>query len=1302
MFKGQDLGQFIKTKLAQEIQKSQIGNFIKQKGAPPITATVKKSKLGEKSKTADGIDMGQQVDAGVIPIIYGHVGMSNTQFDLGQKPSDVDAEFVTQEVRLPVSEGPIAGLSYRHDGDEVRDDLEQNFIYRGEVVDTTEHLKQVVINDSFVVDPTTSVANFKDIKMEMTIGDGTGVYQSATITDYNPLLQEEDGDKIEAITDPTDGKLLNDLGDVTAAKGVNYVLFWNTETGRWEAKSFNALLNETGATYDGGAGGSGGSGGGGGSGGTGGEGGGATADVSKLYTQWNPPPTHTELSDGGTEKVTTTVAEPPSTGSAVVSGKGAPLRRLDQTTPYFTTEIDYADVDSTNDTIDLITFFPDGIYRELTTVKTTVDGTYTLCGTERPITGSGDLNCLTPNVEVAPDGQTATTVTHATGSVTINYVLTTTICGREFILDENSYTISHVKNGGYKHPHKISPLSMNAGAESREDGSPASGVMTGTDCNATTIDDYDFENYDLEDYLSTYPDQILKATNTIKVYAWFDNKTEDGDYTISTNAYLNAVEVTKQMDEFGKYKEGTLTQSAYKLFEPDHAFKKYIADTETDGFDLGDNRKYTQAITGSFGDTGAPDPLVVRDGIESTGSSGDEGSTGSDGVDGSTGSAGTSGTVTVPAVPDVPFAEMSKDSAYSGDGVADTVTLPSSTVTNADALASNTLTISVTKGSVDVVTVHPSVSAIGRNTSALTLIGTAANLQTTLDSGLKFYSTTATTGDVTITHYISSSEGNSRTTRTIRPQAVTNYEAPSFTIVVDDYVGTFDAYVRGKAIMNSITGATSNNATATLIAEAITSYSSIPNWTATSNLNAVTVTGPVGLGNSYNGIQPTYTGTMDATITEIADGVSPSRISQPKQSTKELKGKFIPAIAFTNTLDADDVAWFQVKYRPEQGDGEATLSEIGLYVGGRMIQEPSSTIRGEDVDPDSVITFEIWKAAGYTSQLGWTGNAAWIFFDYLTNTRYGLGNDIILDDVQKEQLYKDIYTASMWCGHKPISGDLRAKSFHGIFYGAESKFEALQKIADTFFAKFVYLNGNPRLVFDSNAFVWTYESYTHAPTIKKLVNQTNAADLIYQGGSIDNIFNVINVKFNNPVNYFRTEEVQYKNSASITKHGERETTIELTGCTSKQQALWHGAWMYETEAANSETVTYIAGWDHYDVLPGDLIHINDGLRVDSTTVGGRVASVDGDTLTLDRDAGTGSISLVDSTGAIRTGTVSGTTATMSGGHTYVVGAVFNVHSGSLAANYRVIAIEESEDGIYAVTAQKHDPDKYTRIWANTV
>ena len=1300
MFNKFDLGQFVKTHLAQEIQKSQIGNFMKQKGAPPITASITNTKLGDKSKTADGIDMGQQVDAGVIPIIYGHVGMSNTQFDLGQKPSDVDAEFVTQEVKFPVSEGPIYGLSYRYlNGGRDLTGLAENSIQKYAAVDTSHHLKQVVINDSFVMDPKTSVANFKDIKFEMTLGDGAGVGQSATISDYNPLLSDGD-DKIEAIDDPTDGKLLNDLGDVTAAKGVNYVLFWNTETGRWEAKSFNALLNETGATYDGGAGGDGGSGGDGGTGGLGGTGGGATSDTAKTYTQWNPPPTHTVLSDGGTEKVTTTITEPPSTGSAVVPNKGAPLRRLDQTLPYFTTEIDFADVDETTDTIDLITFFPDGIYKELTTVRTAVDATYTLCGTERPITGSGDLNCLTPNVTIAPDGQSTTTITPATGSVTVYYVLTTTLCGREFILDEDSYTISATRNGAYKHPHKISPLSMNAGDKSKEDGIPQPNSISGADeCNTTVLDDYNFKNYSLEDYLTTYPDQILKATNTIKVYAWFDNRTEDDEYTISTNAYLNAVEVSKPMDATGLYKTGELTQSAYKLFEPDHGFKSWLADTESETYNLKDNRKYTQFISGSFGATGAPEPLVVQDGLASTGSSGTAGNGGAAGAIGSGGSAGTQGSVTVPAVPDIPTAELSKDSSYSGDGVADTVTLPSSSVANADAGAENTLTISVTQGSVDVVTVGGSVTAIGRNTSALTLIGTAANLQATLDSGLKFYSTTATTGDVTITHYISSSEGNSRTTRQIRSQAVTEYVAPTFTITVTGTTGKFRCATRtNKFIMNTITASGTTDEIAEQIKVAINDYTiSTPNWTATRSGSTVTCTGPVGLGSSYNGIQP-YNGAttplLASTISEVGGGVSPSRVTQPKQSTKNIKGKFIPALAFTNTLDASDVSFAQIKYRPEQGDGEATLSEIGFYVGGMsQMEEPNQG--------SSPLTFQQWKTAGYTSAKGWASTTAWVFFDYLTNTRYGLGNDIVLDDEQKEQLYEDIYTCAQWCVHNPTGDpEIAASVFHGIFYGAESKFEALQKIADRMLAKFVYLNGNPRLIFDANSHTWTSGSYTHVPVIKKLVNQTSAANMMYQSGSIDNIFNVINVSFNNPANYFRTEEVKYKNTASIAKYGERETNIELLGCTNKQAALWHGAWMYETEASNAETVTYIAGWDHFDVLPGDLIHLNDGLRVDTTTVGARVSAVNGTTLTLDRSA-SGNIAVTDTSGNVQTGTVSGTTATMSSG-TYQVDAVANVYSGTLEANYRVIAIEESEDGIYAVTAQKHDPDKYTRIWANTV
>ena len=1289
-----DLGQFVKTKVAQQIQQSQIGNFVKQKGAPAIISTILKQILGEKPKAHEGVDMGQQVEPGVIPVVYGHVGMSNTQFDLGQKPSDIDPEFVTQEVRMPISEGSIIGVAKRLNDNEVS-------FFTG---DNTEHLKQVVINDSFVIDPSTNVANFKDIKFEITKGDGTSTKQTATITDYNPLLVElVDDVKIEALDDPTNTKLLNDLGDVQAGKGENYVLYWNNDAGRWEAKSFNSLLNETGATYDGGAGGTGGTGGDGGTGGGGGTGGVGPATGGIKYTQWNPPPVHVETE--GTLKTTTTITEPPATGTTVVTGKGAPLRRTDQSTPYFSTDIDFAEVDEAVDEINVTTFFPDGIYKEIKTVATTVDGTITRCGTTRPIANSGNLDCddLTPAVTVAPDGKTSTTQTREAGEVRVYVVLTTTLCSREFVLHEFGYTVNARKIGGYKHTKSFKLSEMNAGSGAIVTGPNAGtqqiGALDGSegDCNATDLQKFKFSNFTLQDYLDRYPDQIVKAANQVKVYAWIDNKfdgEDEDEFSISTNTFLHAVDVCKPIDDFEKkYSIGSNTETGYQLFKPDHGFQNYIAEPDTDPYELNKARCYSEVISGSFSTVAPPQPLIVDDGTVA-GASGDAGSSGSSGSSGSAGTAGTQGSVTVPSTPDVPFAEMSKDSSYSGDGVADTVTLPKVTVTNADASASNTLVISVEKGTVDVTTVQGSVSASNRNSASMTLIGTKDNLQTTLDSGLKFSSTTATTGDVTITFAISSSEGASETTREIRSQAITNYEAPSFTITVTGTSGKFKCLVRGKLIMNTITASGTTSEIAEQIKVAINDYTTgVPDFTATRSNNVVTVTGPVGLGNTYNGIQPTngaLSPLLTTSISQIAGGVSPSRITQPKQTTKTLKAKFIPALAFTNPLTASDVSFAQVKYRPAQGDGETDLSELGFFIGGRdQIEEPSNI----------GVSFSAWKSAGYSSTKGWSNNPAWVFFDYLTNTTFGLGNDIILDSEQKEQLYADIYNASLWCKQNPTGNALQnAARFNGLFYGAESKFEALQKIADSMFAKFLYLNGNPRLFYDGQSFA--FGSYT--PTIKKLVNQTNSAEIIYQGGSVDNIFNVINVKWNNPDNYFRLEDVQYRNATSIAKFGERETTIELTGCTSKQQALWHGAWMFETEQANSETVTYIAGFDHYDVIPGDLILLNDTLRVDTQTTGGRVSSVSGDTLTLDRNAGSGSIAVMDQSGVMRTGTVSGTTATMSGSHGYLEGAVFNTYSGTLYGNYRVVAIEESEDGIYAVTAHKHDPDKYTRIWANTV
>ena len=1294
-WEGKDLAGFIKTTLAQQIQKSKIGHFADNYGISSLLSTVSKKTSEENAlKIADGIDMGYQMPKNIIPIIYGHVGMSNTQFDKGQSPSELDAEVVVQSVKFPISEGPILGPA------ELISNNEVNFESTVANHNSVNHLKDVLINDSFVIDPSTNVANHRDVKFEMTLGDGTLNKKTATLELTNPLI----GVEIEALDDSTNDTLLNDLGDVTAAKGVNNVLYWNASAGRWEAKSFNSLLNEAGAQYNGGAGGDGGQGGTGGDGGTGGEGGVGPSDGSGLkYTQWNPPPTHVETE--GTTKTEVTITEPPTTGTTVVTGKGAPLREADDTTPYFASDIDFVDVDKTVDTISATMYFPDGIYKEIETVVTAIDGNITLCGTQRPdLEGadSGDLDCLTPNVTVADDGQTSTTITRTTASVEVYLVYTTELCGREFILHEDSVTITHLKNGPYEYTHDVTMSSMNAGAGTKADGTQQIGALVGFgSCNSTDVNYYKFKDWTLSDYLEAYPDQILNASNTVKVYAWIDESVSSDEKTISTNTYLRGISVCDAMDGYGGlYDTGETAVTPFNQFAPDHGFNYTPAETGVEDYELANKRCASAIVSGLWSTTKHPDPLLVWD-YSSMGEPGEIGDGGSAGSAGDSGSAGTSGTVTVPTLAPIPFV-TGKDGSYPGDGVATTVTLPTIEVTNDDPSSTDTLTIAVSQGTVNTVTVPVGVTASGQNTSSLVLIGANPDIQTCLDNGIKFSSTTATIGDVALTLTISNSNGSSLDNRSIRSSAVTAYGAPTFTITVTNYVGTFLCSVKGVAIMAQVTGATDNDTTAGLIASEISSFASVPDWSATASGNVVTVTGPVGLGASYNGTMPTATGTMTTTITEIEGGVSPNRKTQPTRNAGNLKARFLPALSFTNTLDDTAISYAQVAYRPPQSDGQTTLSEVGFFVGGKLIQRPG---------PGTYSEFTSWQSSGYGSAITsydvtkWSTDPAWVFFDYFTNTTYGLGQEINskLTTEQKDALYYDIWQFSGWCSQHQLGKDII--DCHAIVYGAESKIEVLQKIAALGHGKFVYLNGNPRLIYDGMSYPYSagsdFPAYT--PTIKKLVNQTNAGNLMYQSGSIDNLYNVINVKYANKDNYNRLEEVQYKNSASITAFGERETTIDLWGCSVKQQALWHAAWVYETEAVNAETVTYIAGWDHHDVLPGDLICLSDGLRPDgANNTGGRVTEVNGSTLTLDRSA-SGNIAVMDTSGVVQYGTVSGTTVTMSG--TFQKDTVWNIYTGSStldSGNYRVIAIEESEDGIYAVTAQKFDPDKYTRVWANTI
>jgi len=1327
-----NLDQYVKTELAKQIQKTVIDNHIARNGVSSLSSSVSRKALNAKSRVPNGVAMGEQLNGEFIPIIYGFMGMTNQQFDEGQKPSEVDTEKTTQQVRIAVSEGPIIGMVKQrpnnlYDFDSISPSSDWN----------AEVLKSVVVDEQYVIDPTTNVANFKDIKFRMTRGDGNLNYLfNGKIEKHNPLISDgtdEDLDITDAANDTITQKKLNDLLDVQAGKGENYVLFWNHATSQWEAKAFNTLLNEAGLTYQGGAGGTGGSGGDGGSGGRGGTGGvGPITGVPLKYTQHNPPPAHVKTQGEFETETTITAYSAPGSVSGTL---GAPLRRESATDPYFSTTI--TDVDDNTNAIKLTFAAPDGMYKEIVTTTTVKNGVIELCGTERPITGSGNLDCLTPDITIADDGQTSTTKTRVAGTARVRYALVTTLCGRDFVLHEDTITVSSLRNGFYSQTETIYLSEMNAGSGAIVTGPNAGTQQIGpTDpeatpaCDSTDAGAFDYANYTLQDYLTTYPNQIIEAADTITVYAYLLDEDEE---SVSTPVYLQSVCVSDSMDVYrDEYATGETNTSPFFIAAPDYVIAAFEGDTSNaNGYSLERERNTCNIPTGTYDETKQPNPLTVLDG-NATGSAGDTGTVGTTGTTGTAGSAGQSGTASAPATDPIPSVESS-NSIYAGDGVSAVFTLSAATVIHSDALESVTLTISIpsASGDLDVTTVQGSVSATGRGTHQLTLIGTKANLQTTLDSGLKFTSSTVAEGDIEIDFYISGTGGNSREIYKIRTQAAVEPVAPTFQIGINGATGDFRCFVRDKAIMNTVSASGTVNDIAAAVAEEINDYNSIPDWTAEASGNVVTCTGPVALGSSYNGVIPDNQATggnlMAVSITPINGGVSASRITQPATNTTRLANaqNFVKFGQYSDSLNDGTVSWAEVVYRPEQDSGTSNLSEIGIIVAGRRdIQEPIN---------DTFLTFDQWKNYDYNHPVSaisesaedgvtFSQNAAGHFYEYLTNTRYGLGQEIKLDelpDEEHERFHLDVYEAMAWCEDYGIKTN-------GIIFGQESKIEALQNIAAVFAGRFVYVNGYPRLLFEGQCFDQDYThtnrttqaqtQYTRFSTTKKLVNQSSAANIVYTSNSIENIFNKITVPYNDRGKLFKTKLATYSVEQESTEYPfdfDRETTVEFWGVGDERLAQFLAAYVFETETANAETVSYVAGWDHYDVFPNDIIMLNDTLRMDQQFVGGRVVSDNGDgTVTLDRDSGGGVIYVTDSHGNVRTGTASGTTATVSPGTGevynpstqqnetvtgyFVEGAVWNMEANTENL-YRVIAIEESEDGIYAVSAQKHDVDKYDRI-----
>ena len=325
----------------------------------------------------------------------------------------------------------------------------------------------------------------------------------------------------------------------------------------------------------------------------------------------------------------------------------------------------------------------------------------------------------------------------------------------------------------------------------------------------------------------------------------------------------------------------------------------------------------------------------------------------------------------------------------------------------------------------------------------------------------------------------------------------------------------------------------------------------------------------------------------------------------------------------------------------------------------------------------------------------WTDSPAWCLLDYIENPKYGLGKDIILTDAQKELMLRDIFSISDYCD-EVTNGKPRFSINTAITEG--TKIEILEQLCSVFFGAYVFYNGALRIRADRPD-----------SQIKLLVNQANAGNFQYEHTTLKSFINKVEVTYLEPGSFYTQEVVKAENSLGIEKYGEKSVQLFGFGITNKEQALRYANWVLNTEIQNSLIVSYTGGWDHYRLVPGDIVQFEDsnerGIRL-----AGRLKSLSGTTLVTDGAVEVSSgnaISITQDDGSIFETTIASVTTPTQFELSASPSGNILPYSTFIASNnlgkqlYRVVKVDENSDGNFNTTLQLYNLDKYNKIQAVT-
>ncbi|HGG8740862.1 TPA: phage tail protein [Enterobacter asburiae] len=366
------------------------------------------------------------------------------------------------------------------------------------------------------------------------------------------------------------------------------------------------------------------------------------------------------------------------------------------------------------------------------------------------------------------------------------------------------------------------------------------------------------------------------------------------------------------------------------------------------------------------------------------------------------------------------------------------------------------------------------------------------------------------------------------------------------------------------------------------------------------------------------------------------------------------------------------------------------IPKISCMPKGRIIRIPSN------YDPIARTYSGTWDG---TFKWGWTNNPAWIWFDVLTEPRFGLGRRVTPEMLDKWELYR----IAQRCDQKVPDGKGGSGTEPRFMFDVyiQSQADAWQVIKD------IAAGFNGMTFWGNNMFNVVSDMPADTTKLQILTRASVVGKPVYSSGSEKNRFSSALINFSDPDNHYQDRTTAVMFPELVRQFKFKQTQITAIGCTRESEAQRRGGWAVYSNSLDS-IITLQTGLDGFVFVPGTVFAFADE-RLSGRVYGGRITGYNAGLKAVTTDRGTSAVA--GDTLMIRTqgGTVesrviqavNGTQLILSTPFTAapLPNAVFVIDAGQLRLQYfRVTNLKfDDEENTFTITGAEYNASKYDAV-----